>query len=260
MPGFKARRAEIGDLVLLIAVALQHLGGVAVHVRLLIVVGQDGRALVFLIHGRARLELESVDGDVLRVQLYDPRQGLGPVALGLAGQAVHEIHAHVVKARQARVVNGLLRLLEVVAAADELEEVIVRCLHADREAVDALLAQQPHGVEADAVGVTLHGDLRVEAHVAIELQLVKEVDDPVCPVVARGAAAEIDRVHLVLTDGMAGLVDMLQQRLMVFGHARVAAGERIEIAVAALAGAEGDMDIDSQFWSHVQSPTVWIGV
>ena len=187
---------------------------------------------------------------MLRVHLHDLGQGVRPVVLGLAGQTVHQIQADVVKAGVSGILKCLLGLLEIVPAADQLQQAVVRGLHADGQAVDPLLPQQLQGGGADAVRVALHCDLRIQPHIAVELQLVQNIGDPVRPVEAGGAAAEVDAVHLVVSDGVGGLLDVLQQRLLILRHQVVAVLQRVKVAVAALTGAEGDMDVDSQPWFH----------
>ena len=160
---------------------------------------------------------------MLGVHLHDLGEGVGPVALGLAGQTVHQIDADVVEARLARVAKGLLRLLEVVAPSDELQEIVVAGLHADGQAVDPLLPQELEGRGADGIGVAFDGDLGVETDIAVELEQVEDLDEPVRAVVARRAAAEIDRVHLIVFDGVGRFLQMGQQGLLILGHQIVAA-------------------------------------
>ena len=57
---------------------------------------------------------------MLGVHFDDFGEGIGPVAFGLAGQAVHEVDADVVEAGPAGLPEGLLGLEEVVPPADEL--------------------------------------------------------------------------------------------------------------------------------------------
>ena len=147
---------------------------------------------------------------MLGVQLHHLGQGVCPVALGLAGQAVDQIHAHVVKAGPSGIEYRPLGLLEIVPASDQLQQIVVRRLHPQGDPVHALLPQQLQRVETDAVRVALHCHLRVGADVAVELQGVENVHDPVRPVKAGSAAAEIDAVHLVLLDGRSGLLQMVQ--------------------------------------------------
>ena len=250
MPRFKARRAEVRHLILPVAVAFEHLGGVAVHVRLFVVVRQNGRVAILLVHLRALLEAQPVTGNVLRVHLDDARERLGPVALGLAGQTVDQVERDVVKAGLARVLIGLLRLLEIVPPPDELEQIVVRGLHADRKAVHALLAQKLERVEAGRIGVAFDGDLAVDAHVSVELEGVEELGELVRAVKAGRAAAEIDAVHLIGLDRLGRFLEMIGQRLVIVRHQMLTARERIKVAVRAFACAERNMNVDSQLFGH----------
>ena len=127
---------------------------------------------------------------MLGPELHDAHERVGPVALGLAGQAVDEVAAQVVEARLARGDHGVLHLLPVVAAAYELEDVVVRALHAEGDAVEALAPELGELAEDGAVGVGLKRHLAVLEHAAGALELIPELDEPVGPVVARRAAAE----------------------------------------------------------------------
>ena len=185
---------------------------------------------------------------MLRVHLHDPGQGVRPVALGLAGQAIDQVQADVVKARLARRGKGQLRLLEAVPAADELQQVVVGGLHPHGQPGDALRAQQLQVLVGHAVGVALHSDLGVQPDIAVALEHIEDLHQVLGAVIAGGAAAEVDRVHLVVADPPGRLRQMGDQRPVIVGHLLLASGQGIEVTVAALAGAEGDMNIDAQTW------------
>lgn len=121
-----------------------------------------------------------------------------PVALRLARQTVHKIDAYVVKSRLACVSKGFLCLQEVVPAAYELEQIIVRSLNAYGQAVHAFGTQELERGEADAVRIALDSDLGIETDIAVELERVEYLDDPVRPVVAGSTAAEVYRVDLIV--------------------------------------------------------------
>ena len=73
VPRFIAGDGEIRYLVLLKAVVLEGINRVQVHIGLLILVGDQRRAEIAAVHGRAILELEAVAGKMLRVQLKRTR-------------------------------------------------------------------------------------------------------------------------------------------------------------------------------------------
>ena len=166
MPRFVAGYCEVRYLVLLQAIVRQRIDRVQVHVGLLVLVRDKRRAEVTAIHRRSLLKLQAIARKVLRVQLKRTRERVGPVAARLARQAVYEVKAHVLEPGLARRVNGYLRLAEVVPPADDLQYVVVCRLHADRQAVHALRAQELELLELRRVGVYLDRYLRVEAHVA----------------------------------------------------------------------------------------------
>ena len=135
-------------------------------------------------------------------------------------------------------------------AAYELEQIIVRSLNAYGQAVHAFGTQELERGEADAVRIALDSDLGIETDIAVELERVEYLDDPVRPVVAGSTAAEVYRVDLLVLYRLRGLINMIEQRLLIVRHDVVAALERIEVAVAALAGAERYMDVYSQPFFH----------
>ena len=191
---------------------------------------------------------------MLGVKLDDLGERLRPIGLHLARQTVYKVETHVVEAGLAGVGDSGLRLLKIVPAADELQKIVVRSLNADGQAVDALLAQELQSVEADAVRVDLDSDLRVKPDVAVELEGVEYLYDAVRAVEAGRAAAEIYGIDLVVLYRLRRLVKMREQRFVILRHQMLAARERIEVAVAAFAGAEGYVYIYSQTFSHGQSP------
>ena len=251
MPGFIARYAEIRDLILFIAVAPQLIDHAQIHVRLLIVRRDEGRILQ-LVHGRALLELEPVARDVLRAQSDRLGERVRPVAAGLAGQAVDEIEADVVKPGGAGIFHGHLHLVEAVAAADHFQDIIVGRLHADAQAVEARLVQGAQVVQADAVRIDLDRHLRALEQAAGGLDGVEQLDEARRAVKARRAAAEIHRVDVRRGDAPGALFDVLEQGVLIVRHAVGRAGAGIKIAVAALARAKRDVDIDTETRFHRQ--------
>ena len=90
---------------------------VQIHIRLLVIVRQQRRIEVAVVHGGVFLELEPVAGKMLRMQLDARLQGLRPVAFRLAGQTVDKVETDIFKACAAGIFHRLLRLLEIVPAA-----------------------------------------------------------------------------------------------------------------------------------------------
>lgn len=182
------------------------------------------------------------------------RQGLGerirPIAFRLARQAVDEIQAQVVKARLPGVSHRLFHLLPSVAAADELEQIVIGALRAQGDPVKARRAQRLEAPQAAAVRIALHGYLRALQNTARVLEGFKQLAEPVRPVIAGRPAAEINAVHIKAADPRGGLPDVRQQGVLVFGHKPVLPGQRAEIAVSAAAGAKRYMDVDTEFFLH----------
>ena len=140
MEALKALLGEVGDLILAVAEALKHLHGVQIHVSLHIVVRQIGAVLV-VVERRTGLHFETVAGDVLRLERGHGVQRLHPLLLGLIGQAVHEIHRHIVKSGLAGRGDGLHRLGVGVGAAQSLEKLVLVGLHPEGDPVEARMVQ-----------------------------------------------------------------------------------------------------------------------
>ena len=251
VPGLIARDAEVGDLVLFVAIVPQLLDHAQVHIRLLVVRRDEGRVLQS-VHGCALLELEPVAGDVLRTQGKRLGERVCPVAAGLAGKTVDEVEADVVKPGGAGVFDGHLHLPVAVAAADHFQDIVVGRLHTDAQTVEARLAQGAQVVQADAVRVDLDGHLRALEQAAGGLDGVEQLDEPRRTVKARRAAAEIDRVDVRRRDAPGALFNVLEQCLLILRHALGSAGAGIEVTVAALARAKRDVDIDTETRLHRQ--------
>ena len=60
MSALERRRREIGDLILFIAITFQHLSGIGIHIRLLIVIGKERGSAVILIHWRPLFQLQRI--------------------------------------------------------------------------------------------------------------------------------------------------------------------------------------------------------
>ena len=134
------------------------------------------------------------------MQLHNTSQALCPVTLVLARQAIHQVQGDIVKPRSPGSAVSFLRLLPVVAAADHLQQIVLHRLYPDGKTVHTFLAHFPKILPVHGVGIAFYGDLGVDTDVPVQLQHVKELQQALSAVVARGAAAEVDAVHLVIAD------------------------------------------------------------
>ena len=135
-------------------------------------------------------------------------------------------------------------------AAELFEHFVVIGLHADGNAVKARTQQLFQSLFVDAVGIGLERDLRVGVEAEAALHFVKNFLQILRTEEAGRAAAEVDRIDQMLGRKLAGLLDVVGQRLqIVVGDVTVApAAERIEIAVFTFALAEGDVDVNAQLF------------
>ena len=178
---------------------------------------------------------------MLRAQGDRLGERVRPVAAGLAGQAVDEIEADVVKPGDAGIFHGHLHLVEAVAAADHFQDIIV-----------GRLVQGAQIVQADAVRIDLDRHRRALEQAAGGLDGVEQLDEARRAVKARRAAAKIHRVDVRRGDAPGALFDVLEQGVLIVRHAVGRAGAGIKIAVAALARAKRDVDIDTETRFHRQ--------
>ena len=232
---------------MLVAVVLQDLRGGKVHIGLHVVIREVG-AVAVLPQGRVRLDLEGIAGHVLRLEAQDVLERAAPAGERLVRQAEHQVEREVGKARLARADDGHARLLVGMRTAEALEHVVLIGLHADGDAVEARANQPLEPLRRDAVGVGLERDLGVRAEVEALLQLVENFFQILRAEEARRTAAEIDGVDRVVRREAARFADVVGQRLQVLVRraAIAAAAEGVEVAVFALALAEGDVDVNAQ--------------
>ena len=181
------------------------------------------------------------------------RQGDGglqiplPTLQRLVGQAVDEVQREVFEPGLPGGVHRLADLVHGMDTADLPELGVVRRLHAERDPVEARLAEGPQGLPVPGgVGVGLQGDLGVLRHMVALVDALQDLPQPLLPQEGGRAAAEVDGVHAVLRRLGGGLRQVGDEGLAVGVHPLVAPRKGIEIAVAALLAAEGDMDVKPQ--------------
>ena len=246
VPGLIAQPGEVGDLILEEAEAPGGLHRGEIHLRLLLV-PREARRLPPGVEGRALLHLQAVAGEVLGRQGDGGLQVPLPTLQGLVGQAVDEVQGEVIELGLPGGVHRLADLVHGMDPADLPELGVVRRLHTERDPVEPRLAESPQGPPVPGgVGVGLQGDLGVLRHMVALVDAFQNLPQPLLPQEGGRAAAEVDRVHAVLRRLRGGLRQVGEEGLAVGVHPLLAAGEGVEIAVAALLAAEGDMDVKPQ--------------
>ena len=191
----EAVAGEVGNFVLMIAVLFQVVRRPQVQLRLQIVVRQR-RRLAAVIQGRALLYLEAIAAQMLHLQRGGGAEGVLPLLQRLMGQAVNEVEADVLNFRHPRRCHGVRDLHEGMYPPDLAEQGIVGGLDAEGDAVEASAAQLPQRLPIPcAVGVALHGDLRVGGEAVALFHGFQKRSEPRCPQIRGRAAAEIHRVH-----------------------------------------------------------------
>ena len=248
---------KIGDLVLLIPQGPQPLHRPQVHIRLGVVVRQV-HLLLHVPQGGALLHLQPVAAQVLRLQGRRPLQGVPPPRQVLAGQAVDEIQGEAFDPGPPGRGCGLLRLGEGVGPAQRAQHTVVRRLHPQGQPVHPGPAQGAEGPPVPgAVRVGLQGDLRVPGQAVVLFYGFEDLPQPLLPQIGRGAAAQVHAVHGVGGGPLGDLRQLAAEGGDVAVHPVLGPGQGVEVAVDALALAEGDVDIQAQGLDglfHVRSP------
>ena len=247
MPADIAILCEIRNFILVVAELFERLHGVEIHVRLRVVVRQVGAGAV-LIELRARLDLEPVAGNMVRLEIDHIAQRLHPLLACLVRQAEHQIDRNVVEASPARHRDCLLRLLVIVGSAQSLQLLVDVRLHADGNAVEASPAQLRQHRKRHRVRICLQRDLRVAADVEAAVDFGKNPAQTRGSKERRRAAAKVDGVYLIAHGAGRGLADVRNHRVEIARHQLLAAraGDGVEIAVFAFAAAKGNVDVDAE--------------
>ena len=184
---------------------------------------------------------------MFRLQGHGPLQTRQKGGQVLSREAVDQIGGEVLDSRPADGLHRALHVGEGVDAAHGLQQGIVRGLHAQGQAVEPAPAEAAEGPPVlGALRVGLYGDLRVPGH-------AEPLGDPlqnVCQIPLRqqrgGAAAEVHRIHLIVPGVLGNLGDVGAEGLHIPLDLILRLGQGVEVAVEALAAAEGDVDVDAQ--------------
>ena len=191
---------------------------------------------------------------MLRLQRQELLHALLPGGHVLAGQAVNEIQRQVLYLGLPGGGHRLAGLLKGVGPVDGPQLLVAGGLGPQGEPVHPRPAEPPEHLYVHAVRVGLHGHLSLPAHVKPLLYRPHQFGDPFFPVKAGGAAAEIDGVHLIPLGKGCRLLDMGQQGLLIVVHPVLPPRQGVEVAVVALAAAEGDVDVNTQLFRHRGAP------
>ena len=224
------------------AVFAQQLAHGEVGIRLRVVVRQDR---IFAAHGRARLEFQPIARQMPRPERKALLDRVEKLLLRLPGQTVHQVQADIGEALLSRQVNRIFGLLEGVDAAEPFQLIVMRGLHTERQAVDAVLFHHFQHFFVRALRIALDRDLRIVRKREPAAHLLQNAAEVLWSQTGRRAAADVNRVHRVAAAGFAIVADVTQQRGDIAAH-QVLIRHRIEIAVRAFADAERDMEIQAE--------------
>lgn len=241
--GRPSRAAEVGDLILLIALPREKPDRGEVHIRLRVVVRQR-EALAPRKERRALLDLQPVAGKMLGRERERGVKVCLPARHRLLGQTVDEVETQIVKARGAGVLHRADGLRVRVDAPDAPQLRVVRGLHPEREAVEACIVQLPQGGNIlRAVGVGLERDLRAGGDAVALKNRVQKAAQAVGAEIARCAAAEVNGVYGAVRRALPPRGELRGQRGDVSVHLSLGARQGVEVAVNALRLAERNVDV-----------------
>ena len=134
-----------------------------------------------------------------------------------------------------------------MGAAQLFENFVIVALDTQAHTVEALGFQPVQQPVRHGVRVGLKGDLRIGGYVKIPANGRQNDGQRVRAKIAWGAAAEIDGVHPVAGAKGPRLFQMGADGIQVAVHQLVIlAGHGIEVAILALAAAEGNVNVDPQ--------------
>ena len=169
------------------------------------------------------------------------REGLGEVAVevggALAGDPVQEIERDVVESGITKSVHRASDVVRRGVPLEHGEQVRLEALRAQRDPVDAALAQQPRQLGSHRLRVRLHGELvrrRQRPQQARQLLRLGE---------GRRAAAEEDRLDAI-GENLPLERELGEERVDVRAVLLVAADHGDEVAVPAAVRAEGKVDVE----------------
>ena len=169
------------------------------------------------------------------------RDRLGEIELevgdALAGDAIDEVEREVVKAGAAQGADGSADVVRACAPLERLEQVRLEALRAERDAVDALLAEQCCQGRRERLRICLDGRLgggRKRGEQPRERRGLRE---------GGRAATEEDGLDLI-REQTALQLQFPEQRVDVAAVVAVVAGDGDEVAVAAAVRTEREVDVE----------------
>ena len=127
-------------------------------------------------------------------------------------------------------------------------------LHPQGQPVHPRPPQKEQHLPVHAVGVGLYRNLHVPRHQEPPAHRRQQLGEPLGAVPAGRAAAEVDRIHLIPLGEGGGLLDVCEQGLLVLVHPVLPSRQGVEVAVIALAAAEGNVDVNTKLFGHKGSP------
>lgn len=114
-----------------------------------------------------------------------------------------------------------------------------------------------HRASVGAVGIGLQCDLSIARDLEPAADHGQKFTDAPFSIQAGSAAPKIDGVHQIAPGLRGSLFNVGEQGLLVGVHALLPVRQGIEVAVIALALAEGDMNVEAQLFAHGGPTLSW---
>ena len=235
---------EVADLILLKARRFQAIEGMLIHRPFLFGLREDQLARVNApFHRCAILHDQAVAGEMLRRQRKRAVQRIGPHGHRLPGDAQHQVDIEIIKASPAGKPHRLLHLGPGVLAVQEFQLLRVSTLRAQGKPVDAAVSKSCQKARGEGARVGLAADLGVPCQEKIPVQGIKYPGHLLGLQKAGRAPADKDRVDSGMSIAFGPGVQLRDQCIHIRRAQPHAAFKGRKIAVAALFGAEGHMNI-----------------
>ncbi|MNC62822.1 hypothetical protein D3C75_1128880 [compost metagenome] len=128
-----------------------------IHFELILFTRQ--RELVLVEQGveqRIFLNLKAIDGIVRQIKLQRFADALSQHTHSLVWQTEHQIHRQIMQTDTARVLQAAVDIIHVMDASDAAQQLILECLHAEADPVDAAFSHNCELILICSAGIGLH--------------------------------------------------------------------------------------------------------
>ena len=248
VPAFKSGQGVIGDLIPPQSACLKQVRSPLFHCkgRILVRKGRQFSLQQLIAEPRVLLVDQLISADMGGAELQRLAEGILPRRQRLPRQAVDEVQIDVPDTCILYVADRCLGLPFGVNPADSLQQFVIQRLHTERNPVDAQAPPPFRLPPGKGPRVGLKGDLAVLQNVKCVPDLLKQVFQQALRYEGRRAAADINGVQRLKACPLPVIRDFPAELLNIRFHRRRTVRIGREIAVGALAPAEGNVHVKGQ--------------